>query len=702
MKNQDPSDLDVNPTKVNTSGAEEVGFRLLSWREALKADVAFILDAGTGLLEISSSIDCLQADYVHDDLVAISRAVIFKARVIADFEKENFDAVNWVIGCPVFVGSRLTKVLGFGGYGEVPAYTDRELALLDTFSEWLGSYLFRTSSPERVLADAQRVRSLLDSTSDAVVAIGVSSQVTFINAQAERLIGETLLSAFGCKIDDLVDVKDEDGEDVSLIDLSELVKATGSPMLISGSVGGKNSSEGSIKIEGQLLPMRFGGHEDLSVVFSFRDVEATSELQQKLVWQFSHDQLTGLKNRLEMESRLAGCLERPVGGVVRASFIHLGIDGLEMVNNQFGPSAGDQLIKTVANMIRDKCSDDGYTVARIGGDEFGVLLDGQDLRRAGLLADRLIGSMVGLFSWAGQSIDVTLSAGVVPLRAALKSGEDVLLSSSMALRLAKENGRGEKRVLRSIKEVTTTYGDIHTIGFIKRAIEENRIVLLKQKISPLPSAKDKRDHFEIFVRIKSEAGKIVTPDKFIPAAERNNLMPQVDKAIFLAAISSFPLFGEDDVLSINLSGKTVTYPGILDFFKTSISKAGVDPRRICFEVTETAAISNEAEAIELLNGLKSLGSMISLDDFGAGHHTPSLMRAISPEYVKIDGAFVRQMFKKDGFDEAVIKSIVGMAEKIGAEVIAESVEDEKTLKALKRLGVSHVQGYHIHKPELIM
>lgn len=701
MKNTSQEDWNVNPTKVNTSEIEEVGFRLFAWREVLKADIAFILDAGTGLVEVSSSIDCPQADYVHDDLVAISRGVIFKARAIVDYQSENFDALNWVVACPIFVGSRLTKVLGFGGFSEGQELSDRALTLLDTFSDWLGAYLFRTSSSERVLADAQRVRSLLNATSDAVFAIGVSGSVTFINAQAERLIGENSEAAFGRGIDDLAEVLDEDGQAISLMDLSELVKATGSPMLINGTIKPSHSSDAPIRIDGQLLPMRFGGHQDLSVVFSFRDVEATSELQQKLVWQFSHDQLTGLKNRLEMESRLASALDKRNGSVVRASFIHLGIDGLEMVNNQFGPSVGDQLIKSVANMVKDLSVDGGHTVARIGGDEFGVLMDGADLRLAGKFADRLIGAMNGLFEWAGESVDVTLSAGVVPLRASLKNGEDVLLGSSMALRLAKENGRGEKRVLRSVKEVTTTYGDIHTIGFIKRAIEEKRIVLLKQRIAALPSAKDKRDHYEIFVRIKSETGKIVTPDKFIPAAERNNLMPQVDKAIFLGALASFSRFSEEDVLAINLSGKTVSYPGILDFFESAIKKSGVDPKRICFEVTETAAISNEAEAIVLLNGLKSLGSMISLDDFGAGHHTPSLMKAISPEYVKIDGAFVRQMFRQDGFDEAVIKSIVDMANKIGAEVIAESVEDEKTLEALRRLGVSHVQGYHIHKPELI-
>lgn len=208
-------------------------------------------------------------------------------------------------------------------------------------------------------------------------------------------------------------------------------------------------------------------------------------------------------------------------------------------------------------------------------------------------------------------------------------------------------------------------------------------------------------HHEMLVRLRDPAGGLITPDRFLPAIESTDLMPALDKAIVAAALASVRHFPPQDVLSINLSGKTICQPGIGDFIREQLLAAQVNPTRICFEITETAAIADEATGLAAIQKIRELGCAISLDDFGAGHHSFLFMRKVCPDFVKIDGAFVRGMFKDDGFDAAVVRSIIEVARKIGAEVIAEYVEDERTMEALADMGAAFAQGGYIQLPELV-
>ena len=183
--------------------------------------------------------------------------------------------------------------------------------------------------------------------------------------------------------------------------------------------------------------------------------------------------------------------------------------------------------------------------------------------------------------------------------------------------------------------------------------------------------------------------------------ESSELMPLLDKAIVSAALRSVRCFPAGDVLSINLSGKTLCHPGIGSYIAEQLEATGVEPQRICFEITETAAVPDEALALEVIQKIKGLGCSISLDDFGAGHHSFLFMRKVRPDFVKVDGAFVRGMFEEDGFDSAVVRSIIDVARKIGAEVIAEYVEDEATMTALADMGASFAQGAYIQLPRLV-
>lgn len=299
-----------------------------------------------------------------------------------------------------------------------------------------------------------------------------------------------------------------------------------------------------------------------------------------------------------------------------------------------------------------------------------------------------------------MEIDVSACIGIVPLRKSTPSSEEVLLTSAMALRRAKEGGRGERIVMRSIKESDYPSDDLQTIGMIRRALEEKRLVLLFQRIAPVNPKAGLHIHNEIFVRLRSVTGKMIPPDHFIPVAERNHLMPQLDRAIFAAVAEHMDSFNPDEIIAVNISGKTISSPGILDFIGDQFARWNVDTSRICFEITETAAIKNEQVAVDFAEAVRKMGCTISLDDFGAGHHNFVLLKNIAPEYVKIDGSFIRQMFAQE-FNEQAIRAIVDIANKVDAQVIAESVEDKKTMDALKDMGVTFVQGWHIHRPEIV-
>lgn len=224
-------------------------------------------------------------------------------------------------------------------------------------------------------------------------------------------------------------------------------------------------------------------------------------------------------------------------------------------------------------------------------------------------------------------------------------------------------------------------------------------MLHSQRIQPLPGARHAAMHHEILVRLRDQAGALITPDRFLPAIESTDLMPVLDKAIVAAALESARHFPPQDVLSINLSGKTICHPGIGDHIREQLLAAQVDPARICFEITETAAIPDEALALEAIEKIRAMGCAISLDDFGAGHHSFLFMRKVRPDFVKIDGAFVRGIFRDDGFDGAVVRSIIEVARRIGAEVIAEYVEDERTMAALVGMGAAYAQGGYIQLPQ---
>ncbi len=675
--------------------------RLSAWRASVGADFSFIVDVRDRLLETSSALDVPQVDVCVDDVLAISQRSIFKAKILMESDcSASCDAVHWFVTAPVFVGGRLAKVLGFCGFsrrGIELGVTDS--ILIDTYASWLGAHLLKTVSCDRIYTDLTSMRSIIDATSEAILALDDVNRIVFANAAAERLVGERLAILHGKPIVDVFELKDG-VESVSVADLSDLVAVTGSPLTIEAQAVSLKSGA-LTRIDGRVLPASNVTTGMISSIVALRDIEATADLQKQLDWQFSHDQLTGVSNRFEMESKINDVFSEEREGRLRASLVHFGVDGLELVNNLCGIAGGDDLLKKIALMLDGLAKPMGGKVARVGGDEFAALFSDVNLRGARDFAQKALDSLVGIFEWAGEDISITMSAGVVPLRPSLPSADDVLLASATALRLAKDGGRSEIRVMRTLKEGGENVSDLQTISMIRRALDQKRLALLSQRIQPLAKAKHKAMHHEILVRIRSESGGLISPDQFIPAAERNHLMPLLDKAILSAALESVKLFPVDDILSINLSGKTISYPGIYEYIRDKLISTEVDPQRICFEVTETAAISNETLAIEFIKNIKSLGCMISLDDFGTGHHSFRLMKEMAPEFIKIDGAFVRQMFKGDGFDTAAIRSIVDVADKINAEVIAESVENEETMKALAEMGVSFVQGWHIHRPELI-
>jgi len=415
----------------------------------------------------------------------------------------------------------------------------------------------------------------------------------------------------------------------------------------------------------------------------------------------SHDMLTGLANRREFESALEKAVHHVKNSKKPYVVCHLNLDDFEIVNEACGYVAGDAFIQNVARLIDDVTRGTDL-VARIGGNDFGVLLPMCSVEKACEIADEIRTKIKDYeFLWENERLDVSASIGLVEINKNTKTSSDVLKAADAACYVAKESGKNRVNIF---KEDDVTHArrvdDLQGVQAVKKALLEGRFVLYAQEIRPTAND-EKKWHGELLVRMLGEDDKIIPPNKFIPAAERYNLMTEVDKWVINESFNYVKKL-EDKykgsvLCAINLSGQSICDKGFLEYILAKFIEKKVSPMSICFEITETAAISNFLHAEKLLSGLKLMGCHFSLDDFGSGLSSFGYLKKMDVDYLKIDGSFVKTMMD-DVKDYAMVKSINQIGKEMGMKTVAEFVENEKLHSQLVELRVDYVQGYGIAKP----
>lgn len=420
------------------------------------------------------------------------------------------------------------------------------------------------------------------------------------------------------------------------------------------------------------------------------------ESYKKISWQASHDVLTGLLNRQQFESLLSEAVKKAHKGEYHSALLYIDIDQFNMINNTSGHAAGDELLRQVTANLKT-CIGSETIVGRMGGDQFAILLPNIGKKEALKCADDIIHKIhENRFVWMNRTYDVTLSIGVLFTSTEQGNIEDIWTGAYISCELAKEAGGNQYSIYQpESHEIIKRRKQLDWSTRIKSAINNEDLILYSQ---PIISANNQPVHNEILLRYKTNDGANITADQFIPAAERYNLITEVDIYVVKKTLEFMKNDVDKKCFSINLSGPTLGNNLIAREIINLIYEYEVNPKLICFEVTETAAITNKSTAIRFMNILHGIGCRFFLDDFGSGLSSFGYLRTLPIDAIKIDGYFVKNM-EADLANISVIKAVNNIAHGFGLKTIAESIENPKQLEYLKDIGVDYFQGYYLQKPK---
>ena len=428
--------------------------------------------------------------------------------------------------------------------------------------------------------------------------------------------------------------------------------------------------------------------------------ERTQELAEAnviLSHQATHDTLTGLVNRAEFERRLTHLLASASPHNPHA-LLYLDLDQFKVVNDTCGHVAGDDLLRQISALLRTKLRARD-TLARLGGDEFGVLLDHCPVAEAKRVADALRELLRAFrFGWQDKSFTIGVSIGLVPLAAAGETLSSVFSAADAACYAAKETGRNRVHLYQADDRMLAQRdGEMRWIPRIEQALSEGRFRLYYQPIHAFGPWAIR--HGEILLRMVDEQGRIVLPGAFIPAAERYGLMLTIDQWVVSKSLEALKIIADDaGVFTINISGQSLGAAEFLEFVTDRIKETRVTPDRLCFEITETAAVSELGHVLRFINTLKGVGCRFALDDFGTGLSSFSYLKTLPVDYLKIDGSFIREL-AADDIDRAMVEAVNRIGHRMGLSTIAEGVESEAVARKVEEIGVDYGQGYGLAKPQ---
>lgn len=451
------------------------------------------------------------------------------------------------------------------------------------------------------------------------------------------------------------------------------------------------------QVMGALMIMKDQSRVDYSN--SDRNLLEVMSMKVSKIIQENYDALTGLLNRSGYEEKVAEYLLLSHEKGLSHCVLNIDVDNFQVVNETSGYQVGNELIHQIADIIKEHVRDSDI-VARTGGDEFSVLLDNCPIEKAASIAEQIrLAVSSKQFSVNEQLLKLTTSIGVVPITKDSESVASILSSVEVACATAKEMGKNNVQTYK--KEILDRKKEMKWVSRIQTALQTNKFQLYCQTIEPLQGSGETLN-IEILLRLKDEDGKILTPWSFLPAAERFYLMPEIDKWVITETLKIFSdywpkLNNPHGKIAINLSGQSLGTKNFLDFVVDHTSKALLPAENICFEVTESAAISNLENAIHFMSELRNKGFLFSLDDFGTGLSSFSYLKTLNVDYLKIDGSFVKEIIN-DPIAETMVAAINHVGHVMGLKTIAEFVENDDIKDRLKGMCVDYVQGYAITKP----
>ncbi|GAB1433299.1 hypothetical protein MASR2M29_19240 [Spirochaetota bacterium] len=552
-----------------------------------------------------------------------------------------------------------------------------------------------------ILTKQERLfNAILQSINDGIIALDLDLNIQFMNQVAEKITGTNEYEVISKHIGSILNLIDPVSKKDVINSIRDSVNRTSSFKDITF----KNMAGHTMVLDGSITLIHKKANTTDGYLLTLRDITEFKQLSDTLTYQISHDSLTGLSNREEFSYKLGEILKnvKMVGGT--HSLMILDIDRFKALNDTCGLVAGDELLRQVASHIQTNIQRNDMS-ARIGADEFAIILMNCEAEDTISVANRLQNAVQRQsFQWQSYNFPVSLSMGIVQIDKNTSDIHNVLAAADDSCHISKEEGGNRITVFKAHDaKFTRRRGDMEWIGKINRAIEEQRFLLYYQPIEPLNESCTLRPKLEILLRLVKEDGSIAGPGDFIPAAERYNLMPQVDRWVLENSMRSYRVLKDkksaltDKIFSINLSGPSLIDDTLVDTILYYLHKYSLNASDFCFEITETAAIQNLAYATRFINSLKSKGFTFALDDFGAGFSSFGYLRNLPVDYVKIDGSFVQNV-DESNISYAMVDSINSVGHVMGLATIAEFVGSEAIKNKLEELEVDYGQGYYFSKP----
>jgi len=553
---------------------------------------------------------------------------------------------------------------------------------------------------EKLREQKERAMVTLASIGDGVIATNMVGEIEFMNKAAEKLCGLSSSDAKGKLLPEVCRLIDEKTQ-LTIDDPIIQALLENGPVYLNKNIELKSIKNNKLySIEVVVSPIFDSENFAVGAVLVLHDTTELRGMAQQLSYQATHDSLTGLINRREFEERLTEALEIVKRDNTDYILFYMDLDQFKIINDTCGHLAGDELLLKVTHIFSN-CMRESDTLARLGGDEFGVLLENCHIENARKIARKIHTELsIFRFCWENNIFEIGVSIGIVKISESLININDLLSAADSACYVAKERGRNSQHVyVEGDKALTRHHNEMKWYQRIQHAFEEHKFEIYMQEIKP--TSENEPLHAEILLRLISE-DRVISPKQFLPTAERYHMATDIDRWVLKKVLSvikddEYQLVSLDGVCAINISGQSLGNENFLEYVNYLFDEYNVNGRSICFEITETAVISNISLARKFMTEMKLRGCKFSLDDFGSGLSSFTYLKNLDVDFIKIDGSFVRNILN-DKDDYTMVSTINRLGHSLGLKTIAEFAESPELITALEEMGLDYIQGYAIDVP----
>lgn len=551
-----------------------------------------------------------------------------------------------------------------------------------------------------LVAHNKQIAAILDNAAEGIFTFDQQGAIQSFNRSAESLFGYTADEVVGRDLTLLIPPQDALAHRKGYLD--DFLKTKVSQFIgHEGEVVGVHKDGASFHMALKVSIVAFDERQMYTALVA--DISDRKALMEHLKAMAEHDGLTGLFNRSYFQDSLEQLVELTRRSKQPSALLYIDLDHFKYVNDTLGHGAGDRLLIEISSILV-KLARKSDLIARLGGDEFTILLYNVPVGKVHGTAELFRKGLADYpFRQGGEQVDIGCSIGVGMITEKTQSAAEVLSRADIACHLAKRKGRNRVHIFNPEDEadVTAMSVDMGWSRRIKDAIEGGRFALACQPI--VSTLSGMIESYEVLIRMLDERGELIMPGSFLPSAERFGLAKEIDKWVIVNAIETLSeqrTHSRELRFSLNLSGQTLSDPGVCDLIHQVLRRANLDPAALTFEVTETVAIADMSVAATFLSKLRQIGCKTALDDFGSGMSSFAYLKDLPVDCVKIDGRFVRNM-ATNSVDEAMVKAMNEIAHALGKQTIAEFVEDGVTLRLLGAHGIDYVQGYHVGRPNVV-